>query len=661
MAKYIRSTATYTRLPIFYGDDGRRIKTIFVSNIRERTTVESLEQKYSVYGPVQSCTLNYHTDSDERYAIVTMDYAYDAAKILRDYPDEAKHLYSLLPKRMTRQFTRKESPKKEIIRKINRIEVPVIEIQLKECAKPCVAMISRNDDVAVVESPKKSVTPVPRKRRVAKSTSSKVRERTAVKETRNEIKLEAVTVSENKINEPPTVETINQTQDDAIVEVNPFTSLNDDCLISLFTFCDKLDLVNLAMVCERFRFIVFNYLKAKMSRVVDLNKIKSTDKLTVSEATKFLKFIDADKNTQQLEVTMAGFVEQRDDLILEEILKCCGPKLVCIKFNGFSFIESFTTQWKHLLHGLTTLAFHQCILSSNLFNELLTLCDNLVVLSVTNSNSTGNDSDDDIKVESHAFKCTKLKEFRLTSTRHCCKSSELIWLLENNPNLSVLQIQDVGDSVKLTGGVLKSIGKFEQLQDLAFSFRNFMCDLMINLCHLVQLKELRSLSLQCEWENISAFIRQLSQAANKQIERLSFECIDINTSFIKSIGRFRKLKYLKLENTVVNEPSQVVFEQSLMDLTYRLNNLSRFHCQLHLFTEDSLVQFIERMKRLEHFQITGLVMNLLLFMQIVSACGRRINGIKLNVVVDNYHYLNEYLDLIRSEYGNVIGIQSIYD
>ncbi|XP_037042471.1 uncharacterized protein LOC119078864 [Bradysia coprophila] len=661
MAKYIRSTATYTRLPIFYGDDGRRIKTIFVSNIRDRTTVESLEQKYSIYGPVQSCTLNYHTDSDERYAIVTMDYAYDASKILRDYPDEAKHLYSLLPKRMTRHTTRKESPKKEIVRKINRIEVPVIEIQLKECAKPCVATISRNDDVNVVESPKKSVTPAPRKRRVAKSTSSKVKERTAVKQSRNEIKLEAVTVSENKINEPPTVETINQTQGDAIAEVNPFTSLNDDCLISLFTFCDKLDLVNLAMVCERFRFIVFNYLRAKMSRVVDLNKIKSTDKLTVSEATKFLKFIDAVKNTQQLEVTMSGFVEQRDDLILEEILKCCGPKLVCIKFNGFSFMESFTSQWKHLLHGLTTLAFHQCILSANHFSELLTLCENLVVLCVTNSNSTGNDADDDIKVESRAFTCTKLKEFRLTSTRHCCKSSELIWLLENNPNLSVLQIQDVGDSVKLTGGVLKSIGKFEQLQDLAFSFRNFMCDLMINLCHLIQLKELKSLSLQCEWENISTFIRQLSQAANKQIERLSFECIDINTSFIKSIGRFRKLQYLKLENTVVNEPSQVVFEQSLMDLTYRLNNLSRFHCQLHLFTEDTLVQFIERMKRLEHFQITGLVMNLLLFMQIVSACGRRINGIKLNVVVDNYHYLNEYLDLIRSEYGNVIGIQSIYD
>lgn len=33
MAKYIRPT--YTRLPIFYDDDGRRVKTIYVSNIRE--------------------------------------------------------------------------------------------------------------------------------------------------------------------------------------------------------------------------------------------------------------------------------------------------------------------------------------------------------------------------------------------------------------------------------------------------------------------------------------------------------------------------------------------------------------------------------------------------------------------------------------------------
>ena len=221
-----------------------------------------------------------------------------------------------------------------------------------------------------------------------------------------------------------------------------------------------------------------------------------------------------------------------------------------------------------------------------------------------------------------------------------------IWLIENNPNLSVLQISDVGDSVKLTGDILQCIGRFEQLQALALSFENFVCDLLSNLHHLIQLKELKSLSLQCDWMNISTFVRQFSQATNKQIESLSFECVDIDTSFMRSIGRFRKLKYLKLENTVVNEPSQEVFEQSLMDLTYRLNCLSRFHCQLHLFTEDSLVQFVERMKKLEHFQISGLVMNLLLFMRMVTACCRRINGVKLNIVIDNYQHLNEYLDLV---------------
>lgn len=41
MAKYIRSTTPYARLPIFYGDDGRRIKTIFVANIRDRVSLES--------------------------------------------------------------------------------------------------------------------------------------------------------------------------------------------------------------------------------------------------------------------------------------------------------------------------------------------------------------------------------------------------------------------------------------------------------------------------------------------------------------------------------------------------------------------------------------------------------------------------------------------
>lgn len=612
--------------------------------------MECLENKYSAYGPVQSCTLQYHSDSNERYAIVTMDYAYDAAKILQDWPDEVKHLYSLLPKRMTTKLT-KESPqnlpKKQIVNRISRIDdVPVIKIHLKECTKPSVALISRNEEVA--QQPKHTVeefvAPLPRRRRVVKSTTSKVKKRiTDTKPRESEIVHNEPLKSETII--AKTVAPSTATPED--IETNPFTSLNDDCLISIFSFCDKLDLVNLAWVCTRFRFIVYNYLKAKMCKIVDLSKIKSCDKITICEAIKFLKFIDAAQNTQQLELTMSGFHEYKDELILEQILKCCGPSLHCIKFNGFSFMETFISQWKHLFLALKTVAFHQCILSTNLFNALLKVCENLEVLNVTNSNSVGLDySDDDTKDELSEFKCTKLKEFRLSSSRHCGKSSELIWLLENNPNLSVLQMSDVGDSIKLTGEVLQCIGRFEKLQDLAFSFQNFVCNLVSNLHHLIGLKELKSLSLQCDWMNISKFVRQFSQATSKQIESLSFECVDVDTSFMKSIGRFRKLKYLKLESTVVNEPSQEVFEQSLMDLTFRLNCLSRFHCQLHLFTEDTLVQFVERMKKLEHFQISGLVMNLFLFMRIVTACGRRINGLKLNVVIDNYQYLNEYLDLV---------------
>lgn len=679
MAKFIRST--YKRLPIFYGDDGRRVKTVYVSNIRERVSendsqmkvlvlfawqkmifffkasVSSLENKYSIYGPVQSCTLNYHENSDERYAIVTMFYAYDASKILADYPDDVKHLYSLLPKPITTNFTRNSPhivlPKKQTIRRMNRIEVALIEIQITECAQqPSVAVVSHIDEV--VEEKKKLATPAPRRRRVVKS--SKVKEQNVDKTLRVETKPKVIPTPENVTIEQLANDTPAQTHSVSTaakcdeIETNPFTSLNDDCLISLFSFCDKLDLVSLAMVCERFRFIVFNYMKAKMSKIVDLGKIKSIDKLTICEATKFLKFIDAAQNTQQLELTLSSFHESKDELILNAILKCCGPTLNCIKFNGFSFTEAFTSQWKQLLHGLTTLIFHQCTLPTNHLSALLKICENLKVLDVTNSNSLSNRSDDhDIKSQVSEFKCKTLKEFRLTSSRNCGRSSELIWLLENNPNLNVLQISDVGDSIKMTGEILQCIGGFHELQDLAFSFQNFLCDIVTNLPHLIRLKELKSLSLHCDWMNISTFVRQFSQAANKQIERLSFECVDIDTSFMRSIGRFRKLKYLKLENTIVNEPSQEVFEQSLMDLTYRLNNLARFHCQLHLFTEDTLVQFVERMKRLEEFQISGLVMNLLLFMRIVTACGRRTNGIKLNIVIDNYQYLNEYLDLVSGK------------
>lgn len=578
-----------------------------------------------------------------------MDYAYDAAKILRDWPEEVKHLYSLLPKRMTRNLTKKlpqNLPKKQIIQRINRVEVPLIEIHLELCAQPSIALISKNDDdiVQKQKSPvNEIVVPVPRRRRIVKT---KAKERIADNRSdKTPLKSETPSVQHPREKAVP----ILSSTPDNIEPYNPFTSLNDDCLISLFQFCDKLDLVSVALVCERFRFIVFNYLRAKISKIVDLGIIKSYDKLTICEATKFLKFIDAAQNTQQLEITMSSFHEFKDDVILEEILKCCGSNLRCIKFNGFNFPEKFANQWKHILRALTSLTFHQCILQSNHFNNLLKLCENLEVLNVTNSNSNGLDTDDNIKCEFSLFKCTKLKEFRLASSRHCGNSSELIWLLENNLNLSVLRMSDIGDSVKLTGDILQCVGRFQQLQDLAFSFQNFDCNLSSNLHHLMRLKELKSLSLQCDWVNISTFVRQFSQAANKQIESLTFECVDIDISFMRSIGRFRRLKYLKLENTVVNEPSQEVFEQSLMDLTYRLNNLSRFHCQLHLFTEDSLVQFVERMKKLEHFQISGLVMNLLLFMRMVTACGRRINGIKLNIVIDNYQHLNEYLDLVSGK------------
>lgn len=604
-----------------------------------------------------------------------MYYAYDASKILSDYPDEAKHLYSLLPrKRVTTNFTRKPSPpppprslpkKEEIIHRVNRIEVALIEIKLSECAQPIVATISQTD--IVEEKKEEKLKAAPRRRRVVKS--SKIKDKSEVKKPDVEVKQETIipTTAKPVTNivptKPLTIETPPQTHNDPIVskseadvEINKFTSLNDDCLISLFSFCDKLDLVNLAMVCERFRFIVYNYLKAKMSKIVDLNKIKSTGKLTIREAIKFLKFIDAAEHTQELALTMSGFDESTDQIIIDTILKRCGPNLNCLKFEGFSFSEAFTNQWRQLLAGLTTLIFHQCVLPGNHFGALLKICKNLNILNLTNSNSTNTSADDSVKPDLTDCTCANLKEFRLTSSRNCGRSSELTWLLENNPNLIILQMANVGDSIKLAGEVLKSIGRCQELQDLAFSFQNFDYDLTENLPHLIRLKELKTLSLQCDWMNISKFFRQFSQApATKQIERLSFECVDIDTSFMRSIGRLRKLKYLKLENTIVNEPSQEVFEQSLLDLTYRLNNLGRFDCQLHLFTEDTLVQFVERMKRLEHFQVSGLVMNLFLFMRIVSACGRRTNGIKLNIIIDNYQYLNEYLDLVsetRRQYTN---------
>ncbi|KAJ6648663.1 hypothetical protein Bhyg_03894 [Pseudolycoriella hygida] len=663
MAKYIRST--YARLPIFYDDDGRRIKTVYVSNIRERTTIESLENKYSVYGPVQSCVLKRHADNDELYAIVTMDYAFDASKILRDWPNEAKHLYSLLPKRVTKHLTNKSStylPKKQIIQRMNRIEVPVYKMHLQKCPQPSVAVMSQQGSQ---KNEPEIAPPVSRRRRIVKTSTKRMKapvnevEPTNKTQRRNRAATpEQAPESRSEVVVPlAPIDTSTNEQD----ESNAFTSLNDDCLISIFCSCDKLDIVNLAQVCQRFRFIVYNYLRVKIAKIVDLSKIKSISKLTIGEATKFLRFIDAAKSTQQLELIMSSFDDCNDELILEKTLKCCGPNLNCITFKGFSFVEGFLGRWKHLLHGLKILVFHQCILPANHFDALLKFCENLEVLTVSNSSSINSDSNDELKIATSEFNCTKLQEFRLISSRNCSKSSELIWLLENNANLCVLQMSDVGDSVKLSGEILERIGRYEKLQELAISFQNFAANVLTNLHHLIRLKELKSLGLQCDWMNISPFVKQFSQAANKQIESLSFDCIDLDTSFVKSIGRFRKLKFLKLENTIVNEPSQEVFEKSLMDLTFRLNILSRFHCQLHLFTEDSLVQFVERMRKLEHFQISGLVMNLLLFMRFVTACSKRVNGLKLNVVIDNYQYLNEYLDLIRSEYGKVIGIQSLYD
>ena len=55
-----------------------------------QTTEETLERKYSRYGPVVSCSLHRHSESCERYGVVTMRLAYDAAKILYDCPIDVR-------------------------------------------------------------------------------------------------------------------------------------------------------------------------------------------------------------------------------------------------------------------------------------------------------------------------------------------------------------------------------------------------------------------------------------------------------------------------------------------------------------------------------------------------------------------------------------------
>lgn len=53
MAKYIRTN--YARLPIFYGDDGRRVKTIYVSNIREGVSYSVKLKSLYLFHKVRFC------------------------------------------------------------------------------------------------------------------------------------------------------------------------------------------------------------------------------------------------------------------------------------------------------------------------------------------------------------------------------------------------------------------------------------------------------------------------------------------------------------------------------------------------------------------------------------------------------------------------------
>ncbi|GAB0097658.1 hypothetical protein DMENIID0001_133230 [Sergentomyia squamirostris] len=374
--------------------------------------------------------------------------------------------------------------------------------------------------------------------------------------------------------------------------------LNDDCLLSIFAYFDAYQLMNLERVCDRFQDLVqtsfkrIEILDFQSMRKASLKEYETFSASTILEIASNVGPYVRTLKINTTDFTCDGLIKPKIK-ILGELLNIC-PHVEYLSFLGFycfsSELHSFLSQTIRKLKSLEMDLYGDAY--DDVLCECLLMADQLEEISIKSVSSevTG-------KFLKALRNLKKLSFGRIRSIRYTgnyenfenYQPSNFIEFCKNNRNLECLTIDHFKE---FNDDCMNAIAKLTNLKQLHMKRVTYF-NIMVRSRILGSLVNLTHLS----WSRFTYELLDILSPYDR-IEYLDLEDSDMDDNYFEILGKFTRLKVLKIHATFYDNNLLTALNLALV------NTLEELHVPENWISDNVLYDFIVTHPRLKYVDIT---------------------------------------------------------
>lgn len=427
-------------------------------------------------------------------------------------------------------------------------------------------------------------------------------------------------------------------------------SLNDDCILEVFSRLPLLVLCDVRDTCQRLRTLA-DYYFARMHKSLNFGcrSIKGAQfKLFTQDETK--NILSSFGHHIEALIIHADLFAAKPDEVLQTLNDYCDNRRLChLKLIKFAFDETIIENCSRLFANVEKLTIDKCYADDEIFEKLFRKCTSMQYLELMRQFNI------DGRCLAHTY--PMLQGFSLISNNNFDPRLVNAFMAKNQ-QLKVL---------KLIGCHFVDDEIFEiiadnlvQLESLSIRMVHVTSNFETNLMHLLRLQHLRELEFNCGVQPIENFVNGL--AMTNRIEALGISSAELTGELCAAIGCLKNLQLLKLISIFDTQQSR-----SITSIAMQLTQLKELHvveCEPLTFAE--IVEFIARAPKLEKLvfnQCCNIVpFDASQFIQLADACQKRINKFLLIIHMD-YDELcmtrKQVSTDLRQEYAHIVQLEQL--
>lgn len=431
--------------------------------------------------------------------------------------------------------------------------------------------------------------------------------------------------------------------------------LNDDCLFETFSWLPLLDLCVIRNSCSRLRTVADNY-------------VGRTHKLLNTKCTPIKNDQYSPIYKEEILQVLSSFGHQidaltlnRDDFstnALSDVLLpmldafCKKHRLQHLKLSNFSFSDDFVTSCSHPFENLKGLTLDECTSYTTSIDEFIEKCTGLTHLEVIHGNID------------FSFLKQEYPLLRQCSVNSSRIDSEIVTnFISKNKQLNELNMVQCNECNGVDDSIF--ISAAEHLSDLEkLTLRTILVtpNFKANLMELLNLRKLRKLEIDCNYETIDDFLKGL--AVKNQLDSLGLASVELTDEVCNDIGNLKNLHNLKLVKILDSvKPGQ------FRSIAAALPNLKELEiASSDSVTFDDIVEFVENSPKLVDIMISScknvIPFDRAQFNRLAEVCAKRPTQQKLTFHIDchNFHTMREDIKgPLRRKHARIVELIELTD